>query len=280
MLLGMDEMPALPRAFLTSTSSSFLDLVTAHAPQLLPYRRLPAVHADVAAPHGTTIAAATFAGGVLLAGDRRTTMGSLIAGNDVDKLHITDDYSAVGFAGTVGISLEMVKLFAMELAHYEKLEGVGLSLNGKTNRLAALVKGNLEMATAGMASIPLFVGFSPQADNPARGGSIFSFDVVGGRHEENAGYYSVGSGSLFASSSLKKLHDRDGDEAATLRALVEALYDAADEDSATGGPDMVRRIYPTAIRITADGAVRLTEEEIAPVAEAVVAGRTARGMAG
>lgn len=277
----MDETRALPKALFTSTSSSFLDLVTAQAPELLPYRRVPAsAQHDISAPHGTTIAAATFAGGVLLAGDRRTTMGNLIAGNDVDKLHITDTYSAVGFAGTVGISLEMVKLFEMELIHYEKIEGVALSLNGKTNRLAAMVKGNLEMATAGMASIPLFVGFDTEADDPARAGRIFSFDVVGGKHEERSGYCSIGSGSPFANSSLKKLHSPGADEAATLRALVEALYDAADEDTATGGPDMVRGIYPTAIRITAQGAEQLTEEEITPVAESVVAGRSERGLAG
>jgi proteasome beta subunit len=272
----MDNMPfsALPEAFFTSTSSSFMDLLKAHSPELLPYRRVESP-GSVAVPHGTTIVAATFLGGVLLAGDRRTTMGNLIAGRDVDKLSITDEYSAVGFAGTVGISLEMAQLFAMELAHYEKIEGVRLSLSGKTNRLAAMIKDNLEMASAGMASLPLFVGFDLDAEDPARAGRIVSFDVVGSRYNEPDGYAAVGSGSPYAKSSLKKLHRPDADEAATLRALVEALYDAADDDSATGGPDMVRRIFPTAVRITAEGAVRLTEQEIAVVADEVVSRRAA-----
>lgn len=263
----------LPSTFLTFHSSSFVELLREYDPTLLPAKRAAEMFGE--APHGTTIVAATFAGGVLLAGDRRTTMGNLIAGRDVDKLTITDDYSAVGFAGTVGISIDMTRLYVVELEHYEKIEGVPLSLEGKSNRLAAIVKGNLPMANAGMVSIPLFVGYDLEASDPARAGRIVSFDAVGARYEEKSGYQSIGSGSLFANSSLKKLHDPGSDEAATLSALVEALYDAADDDSATGGPDMVRRIFPTAIRITAEGAYRYTEEELAAVADAVVARRSA-----
>jgi proteasome beta subunit len=275
-VVSMDEtaQSAMPATFLAPTSSSFIDLLRTHSPELMPYRRVGA-GTGPEAPHGTTIVAATFSGGVLIAGDRRTTMGQLIAGRDLDKLSITDEYSAVGFAGTVGISIEMGRLFAMELEHYEKLEGVPLSLEGKSNRLAAMVKGNLEMASAGMVSMPLFVGFDPDAEDQARGGHIVSFDVVGGRHEERGGYHGVGSGSPYAMSSLKKLHDPQADAAAALRALLESLYDAADDDSASAGPDLVRRIFPTAIKITADGAVRVAEEEIANVTEAVVAGRIA-----
>jgi proteasome beta subunit len=269
----MDKMSfsALPAGFFSLASSSFTDLLRAYSPELLPRNRIDA-SARPEVPHGTTIVAATYADGALLAGDRRTTMGNLIAGRDVDKLSITDDYSAVGFAGTVGISLEMARLFAMEIVHYEKIEGVSLSLAGKVNRLAAMIKGNLEMATAGLASVPLFVGFDLEEADPARAGRIVSVDPVGGWYEESDGYHAIGSGSPYARSSLKKLYAPDADETAALRALIEALYDAADDDSATGGPDMVRRIFPTAIRITAAGAARLTEEEIARVADAVMAG--------
>jgi proteasome beta subunit len=269
--------PALPAAYFSSASSSFSDFLRAQAPELLPGRRSMSAAGGEAlgAPHGTTIVAVTFAGGVLIAGDRRATSGNLIATRDMDKVYVTDEYSAVGIAGTAGIALEMVRLYAVELAHYEKLEGVSLSLDGKTNKLAAMVKGNLEMAMAGLAVLPLFVGYDTEAEDPKRAGRIVSYDVTGGRYEENAGYHSIGSGSLFAKSALKKLHDPDADVEGAVRVAVEALYDAADDDSATGGPDVVRRIYPTVATITAEhGAVSLPAEQTAAVAEAVVADRT------
>ena len=146
-------------------------------------------------------------------------------------------------------------------AHYEKIEGVSLSLDGKTNKLATMVRGNMEMAMAGLLALPLFVGYDLNADRPGPAGRIVSFDAAGGRYEEHAGYHGIGSGSLFAKSALKKLHDPDADQDTAVRSAVEALYDAADDDSATGGPDLVRRIYPTIITITgAEGAVKLPEE--------------------
>ncbi|MFD9896372.1 proteasome subunit beta [Amycolatopsis sp. NPDC058986] len=270
--------PALPAAYFSAATSSFTDFLRAQAPELLPERRVMPSAGDLGTPHGTTIVAATFAGGVLIAGDRRATSGNLIANRDIEKVHITDEYSAVGIAGTAGLAVEMVRLYAVELAHYEKIEGVSLSLDGKTNKLAAMVKGNLEMAMAGLAAIPLFVGYDLEAEDAKHAGRIVSYDAAGGRYEENAGYHAIGSGSLFAKSALKKLHDPDADAEAAVRVAVEALYDAADDDTATGGPDLVRRIFPTVVTITAEqGAVALPESQTSAVAEAVVADRTERG---
>ncbi|WP_137811967.1 proteasome subunit beta [Gandjariella thermophila] len=267
---------ALPPAYLTPGSSSFVDFLRDHAPELLPgHRRLP--EGVVEAPHGTTVVAVAFRGGVAIGGDRRATMGNLIAQRDMDKVFITDDYSAVGIAGTAGIAIELVRLYTVELQHYEKIEGMPLSLDGKANRLAQMIRGNLDVAMTGLAVLPLFVGFDTEAADPDRAGRIVSYDVTGGRYDEKLGYHAVGSGSLFAKSSLKKLYDPDADQETAVRALVEALYDAADDDSATGGPDMVRRIYPTIATVTAaEGAVKLPEERAAEVAQAVVTDRSQR----
>jgi proteasome beta subunit len=265
----------LPDAYLTPGSSSFADFLAALAPDLLPGRRTP-VTGSVTAPHGTTIVAATFNGGVVMAGDRRATMGNVIAQRDMKKVFVTDDYSAVGIAGTAGIAIEIVRLFAVELRHYEKIEGVSLSLDGKANRLSAMIRGNLDAAMAGLAVVPLFAGFDTEAVDPDRAGRIVSYDITGGRYEETQGYQAVGSGSLFAKSALKKLYDPDTDADGAARAAIEALYDAADDDSATGGPDIVRRIFPVVVTITAaEGAVQLSDEQTAIVAESVVEGRRA-----
>lgn len=260
---------ALPAAYLTPGSSSFTDFLQAAAPDLLPGNRiLP--DGPIEAPHGTTIVAVTFRGGVLLAGDRRATMGNLIAQRDMEKLFITDAYTAVGAAGTAGIAIEMVRLYAIELEHYEKLEGVSLSFDGKANKLATMLRGNLPGAMQGLAVVPLFAGYDLDAPDPERAGRIVSYDVTGGRFEEVSGYHSVGSGSLFAKSALKKRYDPDADVDAAVRSAVDALYDAADDDTATGGPDISRRIYPSVVTITAEGAVRLTDEQAAQVAQDVV----------
>jgi proteasome beta subunit len=265
----------LPAAFRVPGSSSFTEFLAAAAPDLLPGRRaLPPGVTSVDAPHGTTIVALNFDGGVVIAGDRRATAGNTIAQRDMEKVFITDSYSAVGVAGTAGVAVELVRLFAVELEHYEKIEGMPLSLDGKANRLAGMVRNNLGVALQGLAALPLFVGFDLDADEPARAGRIVSFDVVGGRYEESAGYHAIGSGSLFAKSALKKLYDPRADAATAIRTSVEALYDAADDDTATGGPDLTRRIYPVIVTITAaDGAVRLTDAEAGEVAHAVVDAR-------
>jgi len=278
---------SLPAAYLSAGTSSFIDFLRVQAPHLLPggggtgmedpVRARHAADLAQQVPHGTTIVAVTFDGGVLIAGDRRATSGNLISKRDMEKVYVTDAYSAVGIAGTAGLALEMVRVYQVELSHYEKIEGVSLSLDGKTNKLAALVRGNLEGAMQGLAVLPLFIGFDIDGADPAQAGRIVSYDVVGGRYEERAGFHAVGSGSLFARAALKKLWDPQGDVASAVRNAVEALYDAADDDSATGGPDLARKIYPSIITITAaDGAVHLPEEAAAEVAETVVTERTSR----
>ena len=264
--------PRLPATYLQPGTSSFTDFLAQQAPDLLPGRRsVPQGNAADLAPHGTTIVAVTFPGGVLLAGDRRATMGNIIASRDIEKVFPTDEFSAAGIAGTAGLAVELVRLFQTELEHYEKIEGTTLSLDGKANRLSALIRGNLGMAMQGLAVVPLFVGY----DLDHAGGRIFSYDVTGGRYEET-GYHAVGSGSLFARGSLKKLYRSDlaMEEAATV--ALEALYDAADDDSATGGPDVTRRIFPILHVITAEGGRRLTQDVVGDLAEQVVAGRMTR----
>jgi proteasome beta subunit len=262
----------LPDAFLTPGVSSFAEFVGIVAPELLPSRRpLPPGDATSLAPHATTIVAATFQGGVVMAGDRRATMGNIIAQRDIEKVFPADEYSAVGIAGTAGLAVEMVRLFQVELEHYEKIEGTTLSIDGKANRLSALIRANLGMAMQGLAVVPLFAGF----DLVSQHGRIFSYDVTGGRYEETA-FHSVGSGSVFARGSLKKLYREDFNQTQCVTAVVQALYDAADDDSATGGPDMARRIFPVVSVITADGHVRMSEQEVAAIADQIVAARLQR----
>ncbi|MGA9871672.1 MAG: proteasome subunit beta [Rhodococcus sp. (in: high G+C Gram-positive bacteria)] len=263
-----------------SHHASFTDHLRDHAPHLLPENRTTAMNADMSgvAPHGTTIVAVTYAGGVLIAGDRRATQGNLIANRDMQKVFVTDEYSAAGIAGTAGIAIELVRLFAVELEHYEKIEGVPLTFNGKANKLSSMVRGNLGAAMQGLAAVPLLVGFDVDIADPQRAGRIVSYDVVGGRYEERSGYHAVGSGSLFAKSAMKKLYSSNFGEEEALRAVVESLYDAADDDSATGGPDVTRGIYPTAVTITGIGATEVDESRIADAARAVIADRAAQAQ--
>lgn len=248
-------------------SSSFSDFLGHAAPDLLPSRRdLPP--GTVEAPHGTTIVALVHSTGVVMAGDRRATMGNIIASRDIEKVFPADDLSVVGIAGTAGLAVEMVKLFQVELEHFEKLEGHTLSLEGKANRLTNLIRANLGMAMQGLAVVPLFAG----VDSDTGLGRIFSYDVTGGRSNET-GYASTGSGSMFARGSLKKRYTHGVTEDEAIRLSVEALYDAADDDSATGGPDLTRKIWPIVVSITADGLRRLEDTDVQTVVEAVVAGR-------
>lgn len=275
----------LPTAFLAAGSSSFADFLADVAPHLLPSPTQgpsaaaggsPALGTPLAAPHGTTVVALTFGGGVVVAGDRRSTMGNVIASRDLDKVFAADEYSVVGVAGTAGIAVEVVRLFQVELEHFEKIEGTPLSLEGKANRLAAMIRGNLGLAMHGMAVVPLFagidaprVGVTPPASSQGR---IFSYDVTGGCYEERD-HHSIGSGSLFARGALKKLWRPGLDEDAAVRVALEALYDAADDDSATGGPDLGRRIWPTCFAVEGRGAHRWSDEALADVAAAIVADR-------
>lgn len=255
-------------ACMNAGTSSFADFLASAAPELL-----PGAGAGVAAgsaalpdlPHGTTIVALAFDEGVIMAGDRRSTMGSMIAQRDIEKVFRSDEFSCVGIAGAAGIGLELVRLFQLELEHYEKLEGRPLSLEGKANRLGAFVRGNLGGAMQGLVVVPLFAGF----DEDSGRGRIFNYDVTGGRFEEHR-FHSIGSGSVFAKGSLKKLYRDELPVRDAVLTCMHALYDAADDDSATGGPDMTRRIYPVVATVTADGFRRLPDAEAGEYARMVV----------
>jgi proteasome beta subunit len=256
-------------------SSSFADFLGSHSPGLLPGRTVPGLGADGGPgqvirdlPHATTIVAAVCEHGVVLAGDRRATAGSMIAKRDVEKVFRSDEFSAIAYAGTGSMGIEFVRLFQVELEHYEKMEGRSLSLEGKANRLAWMVRGNLAAAMQGLVVVPLFVGYDEERDM----GRIFSYDVAGGPYEEQR-FYSIGSGSLFARGALKKLYVDDMPVGDAALACVQALYDAADDDSATGGPDLTRRIFPIIATVTADGFRKLSEAESEDYAQQVVQGR-------
>ena len=256
--------------------SSFTDFLRREAPELLPagVGSADPVGPNSHLPHGTTIVALKHPGGVVIAGDRRSTQGNMIAGRDVQKVYITDDYTATGIAGTAAIAVEFARLYAVELEHYEKLEGVPLTFAGKVNRLAIMVRGNLAAALQGLVALPLLAGFDIDDPEPEKAGRIVSFDAAGGWNLEEEGYQSVGSGSIFAKSSIKKLYSQVTDADSALRVAVEALYDAADDDSATGGPDLVRGIFPTAVAIGADGASNVPEQRIAELAREVIERRS------
>jgi proteasome beta subunit len=261
-----------PAGFVDRPTSSFADFLASHSPDLLP-GRVPSAPVSPAAdssalrdlPHGTTIVAAVCHHGVVLAGDRRATAGSMIAKRDVEKVFRSDEFSAVAYAGTGSTGIEFIRLFQVELEHYEKMEGRPLSLEGKANRLAWMIRGNLAAAMQGLIVVPLFVGY----DEDSGQGRIFSYDVAGGPYEEQR-FYSIGSGSVFARGALKKLYADDMPVDDAVLACVQALYDAADDDSATGGPDMTRRIFPVIATVTADGFRKLSEAESEDYAEQVV----------
>jgi proteasome beta subunit len=233
------------------------------------------VHISATTPHGTTIVAASFADGVVMAGDRRATAGNLIAQRDIEKVFAADDFSLVGIAGTAGLAIEIVRLYQVELEHYEKIEGIQLTLDGKANRLATMIRGNLGQALQGLAVVPIFAGFDVDAIDESSAAKIYSFDVTGGRYPEQY-YYAVGSGSLFARGALKKLWRPGLDRAEVIRVVVEALYDAADDDSATGGPDLTRGIFPVVMLATAEGTSRVPDDELSGVVRALLADRESR----
>ncbi|CAM3809283.1 proteasome subunit beta [Nocardiopsis gilva] len=262
----------LPAAFMNPGTSSFSEFLGQVAPDLLPGgRELPQGTGTHLTPDATTIVALTFPGGVVLAGDRRATSGNVIANRDMDKLFRTDEFSAVAIAGAAGIGIELAKLFQVELEHYEKMEGRSLSLEGKANKLATMIRGNLPMALQGFVVVPLLVGY----DVAREAGRIFSYDPVGGRYEEHR-YHSVGSGSVYAKGSLKKLYSEDFGQQDAVFAAIQSLYDAADDDSATGGPDVHRKIYPLVDVITDEGHKRLPADEVERLATQVVEGRAQR----
>ncbi len=257
-------------AYLSAGTSSFAEFLTAAAPELLPVAGGLSVPSELALqlPHGTTIVAAAFSGGVVMAGDRRATAGNMISQRDIEKVFRSDEYSCIGISGVAGIGIDLVRLFQVELEHYEKLEGRALSLEGKANRLAGIVRANLGGAMQGLVVVPLFAGY----DTDEGVGRIFSYEVAGGHYEEQR-FHSIGSGSVFARGALKKLYSDGMSDSDAILACMQALYDAADDDSSTGGPDMTRRIYPILVTVTADGYRRLSDEEAGSYAESVIAGR-------
>ncbi len=265
-----------PDTFMTAGIPSFTHFLSSYAPDLLPSRGLGplAGGSDVAAdviknlPHATTIVAAACERGVVVAGDRRATAGNMISKRDVEKVFRADEYSAIGIAGVASVGLEFIRLFGVELEHYDKMEGRALSLEGKANRLGRMIRDNLMMAMQGLAVIPLFAGFDEENGT----GRIFSYDVAGGPYEEHR-YHAIGSGSVFAKSALKKLYSDEMSVTDAVLACVQALYDAADDDSATGGPDLTRRIFPVIATITDDGFRRLSDAEAADYAQQVVESR-------
>jgi len=221
--------------------------------------------------HGTTVVAIRYADGVLMAGDRRATSGNLISHRTMEKVFPADRHSGVAIAGAAGPAIEMVKLFQLQLEHYEKVEGTVLSLEGKANQLGQMVRSNLPAAMQGLAVVPLFAGY----DRLRGQGRLFEYDVTGGRYEEQ-NHVESGSGSLHA-GTVVKLGYRDGltrDEAIDL--VIHALYRAAEEDSATGGPDLIRGIFPVVATITAGGYQRVDDEELRTRVETLVSGETTR----
>jgi len=253
---GLPRDPVNP----TTSFSAFLRSV-----DMPPRWDVPANGPSIGAPEATTVLAFRYGGGVLMAGDRRATAGSQIAHRRVQKVFPADGFSAVAIAGTAGIAIELVRLFQTELEHYEKLEGRRLSLEGKANYLASMIRRQLPMAFQGLVVIPLFAGF----DEAAGDGRLFSYDVVGGLYEE-IDYTATGSGGRDAKLYLRGTYQPDATESAGLRTAIEALVVAAEEDSATGGPDLRRDIYPNVVVVDADGYRAIPEEVIAATAREVM----------
>jgi len=211
-----------------------------------------------ALPHATTCVAMRFADGVVMAGDRRATAGNLISHRAMDKVVESDRHSGVAIAGAAGPAMDMVKLFQLQLEHYEKVEGVALSLEGKANQLSMMIKGNLQAAMMGLGVVPIFAGYDLRREV----GRLWAFDITGGRYEERE-YVATGSGSLHAGTVIKLGYREGIDRGTAVDLACRALWEAADADSATGGPDALRGIYPIIATITADGFWRLDDEELA-----------------
>jgi proteasome beta subunit len=243
----------LIRLPLHGPGSSFSEVLRAQAQDLLPGSD-PKAHLEV--PEGTTVLALRYAEGVIMAGDRRATEGFQIAHRSIEKVFAADRMSAIAIAGAAGPAVEIVRLFQTELEHYEKVEGDRLTLEGKANKLSQMIRGNLPAAMQGLVVVPLFAGY----DEARQLGRIFKYDVTGGRYEEDD-YHATGSGGKDARSSLKKRYRPDLTREDAVKAAIEALFDAADEDVGTGGPDLIRGIFPNVAVISAEGITELAEGE-------------------
>lgn len=254
-----------------SQPSSFVAALQRAAPSSLPggwpTGALPPALRDQLVD-GTTVLAVAAADGVVVAGDRRATAGHLISRGDMRKVFPADDWSAVAISGVAGPATELAKIFATELEHYEKVEGEPLSLEGKSNKLASMVRAHFPLALQGLVVVPLFAGYEPST----AAARIFEYDPVGGRYVATD-QAAAGSGSLAARGTLKRLADRDASTTVATSTAVEALIVAAEEDSATGGPDLVRRIYPIVAVIDEQGYRELSDDELADVVDEAIAHR-------
>ncbi|HLV89906.1 MAG TPA: proteasome subunit beta [Acidimicrobiia bacterium] len=243
--------------------SSFTDLLESFG--LTPKLSIPEGTAVPMVPEGTTVLATRYADGVVMAGDRRATEGHLVAHRRIRKVFPADRTSGIAIAGVAGLAIDMVRLFQVELEHYEKIEGVALSLEGKASFLARLVRNQLPLAFQGLAVVPLFAGY----DQIARTGRVFSYDVVGGRYEETD-FASTGSGSRLAKSYLRTAYEPDMTAGQAAELAVRALVAASQEDTATGGPDLLRGILPNVVRIDASGFEEMDDDVILPIAQNAV----------
>ncbi len=249
---------------MNSSSSSFYDMLAAEHPDLLPQFKLEGVTLSSEekgvlsnVPHGTTVLALKYKDGVIIAGDRMATEGYQVSARRIDKVYKCDDYSAIAISGAAGVCIEMARLLQVELEHYEKLEGVQLTTEGKANKLSQMIKGNLPLAMQGLVVIPIFAGYDLNKGE----GRIYKYDVTGGKYEE-IDYHSTGSGGKDARNTLKKLYSQDMPEDKAVLVALEALYDAAEEDIGTGGPDMVRGIFPLVKVINKNGITDIEASDI------------------
>ena len=274
----MKNVPLFPH----HEGSSFFDFLTCHYPQAAPFHGDmrggqvaplldPPRQAVPPIPFGTTVLAIKYRAGVVIAGDRRATEGFQIADRRIEKVFKIDEYSAMAIAGAAGPCIEMARLFQTELEHYENLEGVHLSCEGKANKLGQMVKANLPMVFQGLVVMPLYVGYDVRRAE----GRIFKYDITGGRYEESE-YHAIGSGGKDARNTIRE-HYRDGlTEEEALRVSLLALYNAADEDVGTGGPDLIRGIYPSAKLAAASGIVDVTDERMHSVYDEMITGWSKR----
>ena len=257
--------------------SSFYQFLVSTRPELLPMTRwdmllsqqvtadVPMTSRQLPWPHGTTVLAFTYQNGVLIAGDRRATEGFQIAANRMEKVFQTDEFSAMAIAGAAGPCVEMAKLFRIELEHYEKIDGQPLTCEGKANRLGHMVKANFPMVLQGLVVIPLFVGY----DHKRAIGRLFKYDITGGRYEDTE-FHAVGSGGKDARSTLKEYFRKNLPESDAVKIALRALFNAAEEDVGTGGPDLLRRIFPTVKLVDCEGVRDVEDSQLAAVCEALV----------
>ncbi len=227
---------------------------------------------DISITHGTTIVAIRYEGGVLMAGDRRATSGHLISHRTMEKVFPADAFSGVGISGAAGPAMEMVRLFQLQLEHYEKVEGSPLSLEGKANQLSLMLKGNFPAAMQGLGVIPIFAGYEEKTGE----GRLFQFDITGGRYEEKD-FVATGSGSLHASTVIKLRHSSAVELSEAIDIALEALLEASEEDSATGGPDLLRGIFPVVAKIDSNGFDRISDDDLAGRTEIMLQNISQRG---